>query len=198
MHTSNSKDARTPPNRVGELCKHANIDGLAVTDHNILSTITARESLVIIPGMEISSRDGHIIALGISNAIQRGLTADQTIRIIHDNGGVCIIPHPYDLLRSSVRPNRLSERPDAIEVINAASFLHTITWHKARKYALENKLPTTGGSDSHIPVTLGRAYTIIETSSSELSSILNAIRDGSTVPVGRPVRFYERLDKIVR
>jgi predicted metal-dependent phosphoesterase TrpH len=73
-----------------------------------------------------------------------------------------------------------------------------MTWRKARKFCDEKHLPATGGSDSHIPRTVGRAFTIVDAPSKEVSEVLDAIREGSTVPAGKPVRFYERLTKIIR
>lgn len=198
MHTSNSKDAHTPPDQVVKLCKLAGLDGLAVTDHNALGSTTSDAEVIVIPGIEVSSKDGHVIGLGVSAMIQRDLSADETLQRIRNAGGVSIIPHPYDLLRSSVRPNKLKFRPDAIEVINSASFLHSITWERARKFSADTGIPATGGSDSHIPETLGRAYTVVDADSRNILSVLAAVRRGSTLPYGRPLRFSERLNKIFR
>src|SRR5207245_3130269 len=132
------------------------------------------------------------IGLGISEAIPRGLSADDTIRRIRDQNGVSIIPHPYDLFRSSVRPHLLTVRPDAIEVINSSSFLHSVTWKRARKFAERENSPMTAGSDSHIPQTIGRAYSEIEIGSRDTASVLSALKSGLVTPVGRPIRVSER------
>jgi len=88
--------------------------------------------------------------------------------------------------------------PDAIEGINSASMLHSITWKRARIFAEKRKLPQTGGSDSHIPETIGRAYTIVDVESRDVSSVLDAIRNGRVAPGGRPYRFSDRVRKIIR
>ena len=197
VHTSNSRDAHTTPGQVASLCKAAGLDGLAITDHNFLSTITS-DDVIIIPGIEVSTSDGHLLGLGVSRAIPRGLSADESIAQIHDAGGVAIVAHPYDLLRSSITPERLSLRPDAIEAVNSASFLHSISWGKAERFAKLHKLPRTGGSDSHIPETLGRAYTIIDADSKETSTILAAIRNGNIQPEGVPIGLRDRVRKLFR
>jgi len=120
VHTSRSTDAFTPPEQLRTICRERGLDGLAITDHNVLAQ-DLDDELVILPGIEISSRDGHIIGLGLSDAIPRGLSADETIRKIREQTGVSIIPHPYDLFRSSVRPHLFTVRPDAIFVINSSS-----------------------------------------------------------------------------
>ena len=194
VHTSRSTDAFTPPEQLRTICRERGLDGLAITDHNVLAQ-DLDDELVILPGIEISSRDGHIIGLGLSDAIPRGLSADETIRKIREQTGVSIIPHPYDLFRSSVRPHLLTVRPDAIEVINSSSFLHSVTWKHARKFAERENYPMTAGSDSHIPKTIGRAYTEIECGSREAGSILASIVSGSVSPIGRSVRVSERFWK---
>jgi len=196
VHTNRSRDAITPPEQLARLCKERGLDGLAITDHNILSSDKSQE-IVILPGIEISSRHGHIIGLGISETIPRGLAADLTIQRIKDLNGVSIIAHPYDILRPAIKPEQLTVRPNAIEVINSASFLHSISWKKARKFAERERYPMTGGSDSHIPQTVGRAYTEIECESKDTQSILKALKSGSALPYGRPIRARERIEKIL-
>ena len=195
VHTSRSTDAFTPPEQLRTICGERGLDGLAITDHNVLAQ-DLDDELVILPGIEISSRDGHIIGLGLSGAIPRGLSPDETIRRIRDQNGVSIIPHPYDLFRSSVRPHLLTVRPDAIEVINSSSFLHSVTWKRARKFAESENYPMTAGSDSHIPQTIGRAYTEIECGSRNTGSILASLVSGSVSPVGRSVLAIERFRKM--
>jgi predicted metal-dependent phosphoesterase TrpH len=195
VHTSRSSDAFTSPDRLTTICKDRGLDGLAITDHNALAR-DSNNAVVILPGIEISTRDGHVIGLGLSEPIPRGLSADETIRRIRDQNGVSIIPHPYDLFRSSVRPHLLTVRPDAIEVINSSSFLHSVTWKRARKFAERENYPMTAGSDSHIPQTIGRAYTEIECRSRDTGSILASLVSGSVIPFGRSVRAIERFRKM--
>ena len=196
VHTNRSTDAFTSPAQLTSICRDRGLDGLAITDHNVLASDSSEE-IVILPGIEISTRDGHVIGLGLSEAIPHELSADETIRRIRDQHGVSIIPHPYDLFRSSVRPYLLTVRPDAIEVINSSSFLHSVTWKRARTFAKRENYPMTAGSDSHIPPTIGRAYSEVECRSKGAISILAAIVSGSVSPVGSPVRSTERLRKML-
>ncbi len=196
VHTTNSPDAYTHPSKLISLCERAGLDGLAVTDHNVLAT-AMKGKMILIPGMEISSRDGHVIGLGLPEPIPRGLSADETIDRIRELRGLSIIPHPYDLFRSAVRPDRLKTRSDAIETINSASILHTIAWKRARTFARDEKLPAVAGSDSHIPQTVGRAFTVIDAKSDDIPSILDAIRNGAVNPRGKPNHLSDRFHKTV-
>ncbi len=196
VHTTFSKDAFTEASRIHNLCSHAGVDGVAITDHDIAIEHTPYGG-VVIPGTEISTRDGHVIGLGLPWKVSKGLSADGTILEIRRRGGVAVIPHPYDLWRPSVTPETLTVLPDAIEVVNSSSFLHRVVWRKAVEFAREEGLPQVAGSDSHIPQTLGRAFTIVETDSVDLHSVLDAIRSGSTTPEGRPIGIGHRLRKLV-
>jgi len=196
VHTTGSKDAFTKPSDLGSLCKLKGLDGIAITDHDQLC-MEVPEGLAGIRGMEISSLNGHIIGLGLSSPVKKGLSADETIREIHRLGGLAIIPHPYDILRSSVNPELLAVRPDAIEVMNASSILHSLSWKKAINFARERGWPPVAGSDSHIPQTLGTAYTIIENDSDDPASILKAIRRGEVTPVGGTIRLSLRVRKLL-
>jgi predicted metal-dependent phosphoesterase TrpH len=195
VHTNRSSDAFTSPKQLATICKDRGLDGLAITDHNVLSVDSSGE-VVFLPGIEISTRDGHVIGLGLSETVPRGLSADETLRRIKALDGVSIIPHPYDLLRSSVKPHNLTVRPDAIEVINSSSFLHSVTWKRARKFAEKENYPMTAGSDSHIPETIGRSYTEVETPSKDTESVLAALKSGQVNPVGGPIRVSERFRKM--
>ncbi len=197
IHTTASSDAHTRPDELVPRCKENGLDGLAITDHNVLARHIPSE-LLIIPGIEVSSRDGHIIGLGVSDTVPRGLSADETILQIKRLGGVSIVAHPYDFLRSALNPEILTTVPDAIEVINSASILHSITWKRARTFAEKRKLPQTAGSDSHIPETIGNAYTIVDVESRDVASVLGAIRNGQVAPEGRPYHFSDRIRKIIR
>ncbi len=195
VHTNRSSDAHTRHDQLGPSIIRAGLDGLAVTDHNNLATDLGRGPFLI-PGMEISSSNGHIIGLGVTQPIARGLSSDETILQIREKGGVSIVVHPYDILRSAVNPDRLTVMPDAVEVINSASFFHSISWKRAKAFAEKHHLPQTAGSDSHIPQTIGRSFTTIECEEKSIDSVLEAIRKGYTTAYGRPINFRDRIRKL--
>jgi predicted metal-dependent phosphoesterase TrpH len=76
--------------------------------------------------------------------------------------------------------------------------LHSITWKRAKSFAEKRKLPQTAGSDSHIPETIGKAYTVVDVESIHVASVLDAIRNGQVAPEGRPYHFSDRIRKIIR
>src|SRR2546422_313241 len=108
VHTNRSSDAFTSPKQLAIICRDRGLDGLAITDHNVLS----------------------------------------------------------------------------------------VTWKRARKFAKRENYAMTAGSDSHIPETVGRAYTEMESTSKDTASVLAALKSGRVSPVGGPIRVSERVRKM--
>jgi hypothetical protein len=120
----------------------------------------------VIVGEEVSTADGHVLALFIEDVLPPGRPAAETIAAVHGQGGLCVAPHPYDwavvsLGRFGFRERCFADwRFDAIEAFNAS-----LTWPRsgankqAQHVALELELPAVGGSDAHSLATIGTGVT---------------------------------------
>jgi predicted metal-dependent phosphoesterase TrpH len=150
------------------------IDYVAITDHNELDfALEARKKLgeKIIVGEEISSGDGDIIGLYLSSKIERGLGAVKTVELIHSQGGLVYIPHPFEKVRKGLGEevlNLIKSEIDILEVFNGRA-LFAFYNKQSMKYAQENNLIWASSSDSHCYQEIGRAYTTI----SEIPTVLN-------------------------
>ncbi len=195
LHTVGSYDGHTRTEDLPKIISTKGLDGVAVTEHDNFDPPKFGDTLIL-PAVEISSRDGHIIGLGVRQIIPPRLSADETILKIREQGGVTIIPHPYDPVCECVKIARLKVRPDAVETINAdALSFHVSNW-LARRDAHKFNLPEVGGSDSHIPQTIGDAYTIVEAASPDPEDIFKAIRMGKVRPEGRPTSISNKIRKL--
>jgi predicted metal-dependent phosphoesterase TrpH len=182
-----------------DVVKRKGIDGVAITDHDVLSNIkffNEKNNIIILNGIEISTSEGHLIALGINQSIKKGLSAEETIEKIHELSGIAIIPHPNDFLAKSINPFKLSIKPDAIEVINSSFSFFSLEKRIAERIAKKLCLPMVGGSDSHIPETIGDAYTTLTIDSHSIDDILEAIRKGKTFPKGRATSIVNKVKKV--
>jgi hypothetical protein len=197
VHTTGSSDAFIDPEQLPTIVKERGLDGVAITNHDAYTEVTSSE-VIILPGIEVSTRQGHIIGLGVPSTIEKGKTADETISTIQHVGGVAVVPHPFDPISPCVNPIKLKSKPEAIEVINADALFFGLNTRYARRVATQLGLPMVAGSDSHIPETVGDAYTLIETDSKNVSDILVAIRAGSVQPVGGPTTLGKKLLKLSR
>jgi hypothetical protein len=195
VHTTYSGDGHTRPEDLSRIVLKRGLDGVAVTDHNVLSRIHA-EGIIVIPGIEISTSYGHLLALNVSQPIKRGMSADETVEMIHGQSGLAVLPHPYDFLRSSLRPRRLLAKADAVETVNASSPFFALSKWFAERFADYANLPVTGGSDSHVPQTIGDAYTVIDATSRSIDDVIEAIREGRTQAYGNPVSLVNRARKL--
>ena len=195
VHTVGSPDAHTRREDLPAIIERRGLDGVAVTEHDNFDPPKLPNALIL-SGVEVSTRDGHVVALGIRESIAAGLTADETIESIHDQGGIAIVAHPYDPVCECVKIARLKVRPDAVETVNADALSFYFSNRLARRDAVRYSLPQVGGSDSHIPQTIGDAYTIIDTPSRNLDDILNAIRRGKVRPEGHATSITNKLRKL--
>ena len=150
------------------------VDVVAVTDHDqIRGAERARAFAVdhpelgvdVVVGEEISTLNGHLIGLYISERVPPGLSAEETIELIHAQGGLAVAAHPFHPIRGTARGHysigrMVPDLPlDAIEVVNNAG---VFSWFYDAVAAMRNvewMLPVTGGSDAHDVWYLGSAAT---------------------------------------
>jgi len=192
VHTKCSQDAFTDPDIIPRIVKRRGLDGIAVTEHDMLSSYRSEEILVV-PGIEVSSRDGHIVALGICDAVPRGLSADHTIELLRGQNCVIVVPHPYDISSPSVDPLHLRNSVDGIETVNSAMIPFWLAKRRSEKAAKVLGVSMVAGSDSHIPSTIGDAYTLLDVSSPSVEGILESIRSGKTTPCGSSTSVRNRI-----
>jgi hypothetical protein len=159
----------------------------------------AEESGVIfIPGVEISANGAHILAFDIEEVIPPGLSIQETVERIHEQGGFAVIAHPYSIFRTWVSFMETKGAGfDAVEVANATQFPYGMMLEKNEDLAERLGLPKTGGSDAHIPRTVGRAYTILEAATRDVKGVISAIKGGQTSFGGKGISLLERL-KLLR
>jgi len=180
VHTRYSPDGLCTVERAVEAARAKGLSGIAIADHDAISGHQeakkfSRDGFLAIPGMEVSSADGHIVALGISELIPKGLPADETVGLIKKQGGVAIAAHPFAPGRRTGLVYRA--KFDAIEGLNARALF--LSNPLAQRFAVKNKIPMVAGSDAHRCDEIGLAYTLVDCEL-KLDSILDAIRRGGT------------------
>lgn len=196
VHTIYSPDSLITPKELVFYAKKRGLTAVAVTDHNKVEgalKIAKETDFLIIPGTEVSSKDGHIIGLNVSEVIQKGLSADETVDRIHRAGGVAVACHPFALLKGSVGKH-VSAKFDAVETINASAFPFNRSVKKAEETADRLMLPRVAGTDAHYGPQVGYAYTVVD-AEPNVDAILKAIVDGRCQPFGEPVPFILKLEK---
>jgi hypothetical protein len=192
-HSALSYDAHDPVELLLEQAAAVGLDALAVTDHDEIDAslraadIAPEYGLVGIPGIEISSAAGHVLGLGVAEAVPPGLTFMETLDRIRDQGGIAVIPHPFQKSRHGVAPHVTEGElasGDAMEVYNSR-LLTGLANRWAESFAVDHDLPMTAGSDAHISEMVGQAVTRVETDERDARAILDAVTEGRTQVVGK-------------
>lgn len=197
IHTSYSHDSASPPKEMVKAALSKGINCIAITDHNeIKGAVEAIEfasdkPILIIPGIEIKSRKGDILGLGIKKLIPKGLSARETIKEIKRSGGIAIIPHPF-AFNNNFKGNlkNLMDYIDGIEVLNASVFGKGN--QKAFEFAQKYNLPFIAASDAHSPKFVGRAHLEIPGNNLSIEEIFKEIKNRNVKIGGGEASFFEK------
>ncbi len=177
VHSSHSGDSKNRIEEVLDACVRKGLSGVAIMDHNSLegsryAISLKREDILVIPGMEISSAKGHILAYNIHEEVPRELGVAETIDLIREQGGIAVAAHPYRMWSGLGEEVTSTNDFDAIEIHNGRS-THGNN-EQAAKLAAKMCRPFTAGSDSHEPSTVGKAYFV---SARDCYSVEDVIRE---------------------
>jgi len=197
VHSNCSKDSLITPKDLVYYAKKRDLNAVAVTDHDQIegSLKIAREAdFLVIPGMEVSSADGHIVALNLQELITKDLSAQETVDRIHRAGGIAIAVHPYAWLKGSLRSHVEDAKFDAVETVNASALPFNRCKRKATEIAQKLNLPCVGGTDAHYGPTIGYGYTVVDCEPT-VDAIVEAIVNGSCQPFGQPVPLTFNLQR---
>jgi predicted metal-dependent phosphoesterase TrpH len=203
-HSEYSPDSRTPLASQAAAIKAAGLNVVCATDHNTIEGALRLRELAdgfrVIVGEEVSSRDGEIIGLFLDKAVPRGLSAEETIARIRDQGGLVSVPHPFSRnrrfhLRRSVL-ERVWKDIDCIEVFNAREAF-TQDNVRAAAFAKDKGLPGAVGSDAHRASEIGRAWVEVEEFAGR-DAVIAALREGSVIGklTGNYIHVLTRFDVI--
>jgi len=192
VHTIFSGDATINPKLlVDTLYAHSTVKGVAITDHDTLEgyfqvrkLATVYQDLLVIPGVEVTTSEGHFILLGIEEKPPFMSTLESVVDFAIERAALIVIPHPY---RADRGIGDAAERiqADAIEVKNPSASLREN--RLAEKLAKARSLPGVAGSDAHNPSQLWTAYTEVD-SQPDVDGVLNAIKNGRVKAVS--IRHY--------
>ena len=202
VHTRGSYDSAASLEAVLASAREAGLDGVVVTDHDCLSYALAAVEragalgLIGIPGVEISTADGHLLGIGIETRPPSGLSFDETVARVRKAGGIAVVPHPFQRSRHGVPAETITDC-DGIEVFNA----HTLTGvrnRQATRFAVGYGYPRFAGSDAHRPGVVGAAYTEVgvDTRNPTAEAVLAAMRAGRVGEGGdriSPRQYFRKL-----
>jgi len=198
VHTNYSKDGESSVEEILRQAEREGLDAIVISDHDTVEgakkALTLPSTVLVIPGIEVSTKQGHLLVLGVTEIIPAGLDVVATVDIAHRLGGLCILPHPYHVWRHGVARRKKAGMNvvDAVEAFNSRYIVGSAN-QKAARVAKRLGKPCVGGSDAHNARFVGFGRTYVESEKS-VPAILEAIRAGRVSCGGRktPLRTYTR------
>ncbi len=207
MHT-NLGDGWASPRRVIQIALQRGLQVIAITDHDHVegakrvADLLAQQQvpLQMITGVEVSTRQGHLLGLFVQRAPRALRSVEESIEAIKEQGGLVIVPHPFGRLVPSLSRERIEAllargyQIDGIEVYNpspANASMREAVVQANKAWGLAQ----TGGSDAHFWQHIGAAYTSFPgTTSTDLRHAILArtVRAGGqeTPPAHLPAGVY--------
>jgi predicted metal-dependent phosphoesterase TrpH len=194
LHTIYSYDGTASLSAVLSRAKQLGLDVIAITDHDeIKGALKAMElapnyGVEVIPGIEITTADGDLLAFFITEKVDAGLSLIETVLRVRELGGVCVAPHPMAggmgmkslkgrTILKALRNPLVAETLIGIEAYNATA-LDRISNHYANILATRLHIAKTGSSDAHIIDTIGFGATEFEGHTA--ADLLSALKNKTT------------------
>jgi len=153
-HSIISQDGGITASQYEKVLQSGDLDCIAITDHNETSFARIMQKKLgnrIIIGEEITTTEGEIIGLYLSETIPGGISVEEAVASIKHQGGLVYIPHPFEIFRKGLRRNvaqRIISDSDIVEVFNGRGRFRGKP-KLAEKFAAQNKLLQAASSDAH-------------------------------------------------
>lgn len=194
IHSIHSHDGTSSISAILKyVADHTDLNVIAITDHNTTSGVREAVQLApkygieVVPGCEVSTADGHLLTLYITERVPAGLSLVETVCRVGQQGGLCIVPHPEARGTSSVSGEALLKayaQPEVrrtlvgLETFNGG-LVYTRGNQSAARIAAQIDIARVGNSDSHILQTLGEGST--EFAGATAADLRTALETRSTV-----------------
>jgi predicted metal-dependent phosphoesterase TrpH len=195
IHTIYSYDGTAPVPAVLRRAKEVGLNVIAITDHDEIKgslkafDLAPKFGIEVIPGIEITTAEGDLLALFVTERIEPNLPLIETILKVGEAGGICIVPHPTargmgmkSLSRDSIV--QALDHPQAsrillgIETYNATTLDRESNAHGQALAAEFPILTQVGSSDAHVLETIGLGAT--EFLGFSAANLLDALWIGAT------------------
>lgn len=167
---------------------------IAITDHDSMEGVPEALDLApyynleVIPGCEVSSKDGHVLCLFIERPIPPGLSLLETVLMVGNQGGICIAAHPMAKGVNSLRFETIRQvlkHPVASKIlVGVEAFNGGLVYTRGNLSVQQesNSLPLAqlGNSDAHILQMIGQGASYYHGYTS--ADLKNAIINRTTIP----------------
>ncbi len=177
LHTALGDGLPELPELLAYVEGRTDLDVVAVTEHDqVEAALRLRElhargryRFDVVVGAEITTLEGHLLALFIEEPVASLRPLARTIDAIHKQGGLCVVPHPLSYLTRSIGRHgieRIVRRRadglwfDGIELANPSPAGRATAGRARMLNETRFGLPVIGGSDAHFLATVGCGRTL--------------------------------------
>ena len=187
VHSAASLDGRSELDQLARAAKKRGLDAIAICDHNrfTLTDPETREGVLLLPGCEVSTASGHVLALFCREPFELPPELpplSEAARLIHSRGGLAVLAHPFT--RAGMDREGEERFLDGAECANARAYFHNPEANgMAAAFAARHELTATGGSDAHHAGEVGNCYTGVECEELTPEALEAAVRAGRCRPV---------------
>jgi predicted metal-dependent phosphoesterase TrpH len=164
IHTHYSMDSSTTLEQVIQSCQKKGINCIAIADHGAIEGALKMKEIApfkVVVAEEVLTTRGEIMGMFLKELVPSGLSMEESIRRIKEQGGLLCAQHPFDKFRSDALKSEVMDeiagQIDVVEVFNARNPLLRSS-RQARRFAQAHNLPGCAGSDAHAPYEIGNAY----------------------------------------
>jgi len=201
-----ASDGMVTPKELVEAAVGAHIDLIAVTDHDTMQSVEATQAfgddagVRVVAGQEITTRgpaNTHLLGWFLTTPVKRGMSLEDTVDAIHDQGGLAVIPHPFmPFYFASIQPEMLRRLIEK-HAIDGIELEFTAPIGRRRKKLLEDFYAQNrerlgaalGGSDCHfgafdIASVVTRYDGDFRAALLQKATLPQRLRSGAKAPVG--------------
>jgi predicted metal-dependent phosphoesterase TrpH len=202
-----SHDSLLSPDELIDAARAAGLDAVCLTEHDFTwdpdkaRDLARRHGFTVIPGIEVNTEDGHIIAFGLERYVYGIHRVAELARLVGEAGGVLVAAHPYRRQipwqrRHESDRDKASAWSEALEraAANAAyRYVCALETINGRSSQRENDfsqelcrrlgLPAVAGSDAHQWDDLGRCATEFERPVADLADLIAELKAGRFRPL---------------
>ncbi|MBN1189594.1 MAG: PHP domain-containing protein [Dehalococcoidales bacterium] len=164
IHSRYSMDCNTSLDQIIRTCLRKKINCVAIADHGAIEGALQLKKIApfyVIVAEEILTTRGEIMGMFLRELVPSGLSIDESIRRIKEQGGLFCAQHPFDKVRHDALQadvmDEVVDRIDLVEVFNSRSPLLRSS-EMAREFAEKHHKPGSAGSDAHAAFEIGNAY----------------------------------------
>lgn len=174
IHTIYSPDGTGTVRAVLKRAAEVGLDVIAITDHDEICAalegmdLAPSYGLHVVPGVEVSTAEGHLLALFVHRRPPTGLSVGDTVRWVRDEGGLCVVPHPgqgrqslsFPTIRQALNDPEIAPFLVGMEAFNASAVRqkrNSIAMATAQEMGFP--LALVSSSDAHMVRMIGLAAT---------------------------------------